>query len=225
MKPNIFRYVVRYDCESAPSLYEGFCVMPVCMSHIREPVEIDDWMIGFQSKTPNHVVYAMQVRETLSLVDYLKDKRFADSIPKPATSSENIHILDRKRQLEHKVSPAHIGPNYEEYIRSLTVLVSNKFWYFGANSQLISTDLTHLSPPHQGNIVHKNRRDTDLDRFKIWLSRWSMGIHGEPEEACVKLRDWLSALGANVDEIGANPNGKGFDPTDNGHPCSKLGGG
>ncbi|WLQ14301.1 hypothetical protein O5O45_31785 [Hahella aquimaris] len=193
MKPNIFRYVVREDYGSAPRPFDGYCTLAICKPPIRKTAEVSDWIIGLRSGAPSQVVYVMQVNEILTFGEYWKDKRFANRKPGVSPVPDNIYFLNRSGQLEQKENPIHNSGNYETDVRGINVLVSNKFWYFGANSQLLPTDLIHLTPYPRGYTVHKNRRETDIEFLKIWLTPWKDGVHGAPINSTDKLLGWLAA--------------------------------
>src|SRR5688572_13054765 len=74
--PRIFRYVVRYDAGTAPRPFDGVCSLAICKPAIRRSADVGDWIVGFRSRRPGEVVYAMQVTERVTFAEYWEDPRF-----------------------------------------------------------------------------------------------------------------------------------------------------
>jgi len=89
MTPRIFRYVVRYDSGVAPRPFDGWCSLAICKSKIRASARVGDWIIGFRTRSPGDVIYAMQVEEVLSFAEYWADKRFRNRRPGVTSTPDN----------------------------------------------------------------------------------------------------------------------------------------
>jgi hypothetical protein len=188
---NIFRYVVRYDGGSAPRPYGGVCSLAICKPMIRRTATIGDWIIGVRSKAPDRVVYVMQVSEVVPFDRYWSDPRFLERRAGASPVPDNIYRPNARGELVQAPNPIH---GHTETITDLSgrnVLVSKRFWYFGAESPQLPTDLIHLVPYPRGHSVHVNRRANDVENLELWIGTWPCGIHGVPIETTPELRDWL----------------------------------
>ena len=180
MSPQIYRYVVRHDAGTAPRPFGGMCSLAICKPRIRISAKVGDWIIGFRSRRPGEVVYAMQVTERMTLGAYWLDPRFEDRKPGNTPYPDNIYRPSKDGSLEQIQNPIH-GPHATDRDTSgRNVLLSDRYWYFGKSSVQISTDLIHLVHTTQGHVVHKGRRHADLEHLADWLHAWSGGIHGGP---------------------------------------------
>ena len=63
------------DSACAPNPYYGFCSLALCKNLIRKHAKINDYIIGFGSKTMgsfNKIIYIMKVTNKISYDDYNK---------------------------------------------------------------------------------------------------------------------------------------------------------
>lgn len=195
---NIFRYVVRYDGGSAPRPYGGICTLAICKPMIRRTATVGDWIIGVRSKAPDRVVYVMQVSEVLPFDRYWSDTRFKNRRAGASPVPDNIYLPNAHGELVQESNPIHGQDETRTDLSGRNVLIGKRFWYFGAESPMLPTDLIHLVPYPRGHSLHVNRRDGDVQNLELWLAGWPCGIHGIPIEATEELRGWLSTCGANV---------------------------
>lgn len=75
----LYSYVVARDYGFAPNPFYNACTLATCKPLIRRYANIGDWIVGTGSKRKdleNHLVFAMQVAETLSYDEYWADTRF-----------------------------------------------------------------------------------------------------------------------------------------------------
>ncbi|QKE40293.1 MAG: hypothetical protein HO274_02310 [Ferrovum myxofaciens] len=198
--PHIYRYVISHDGGSAPRPYGGFCTLAICKPRIRAVAEIDDWIIGFRSRSHTKVVYVMQVRESLPLGEYWSDMRFHDRRP-DATSPvpDNIYRPDGNGGLEWVQNNVHDCNEKPRDISGHNVLIGSRFWYFGSTSPTLPPELIHLIPYCRGHTVYKNRRHDDVENLERWLASWPCGIHGMPINACSELQARLTTTKATED--------------------------
>lgn len=183
MSQKIFRYVVRHDVGTAPRPFDGMCSLAICKPRIRVSAEVGDWIIGFRSRQPSQVIYAMQVTERMTLGAYWLDPRFENRKPANTPYPDNIYRPGNDGRLKQIQNPVHGQHDTDKDTGGRNVLLSDRYWYFGKNSVPIPTELIHLVHTTQGHVVHKRRRSTDIKHLAQWLSAWSVGIHGDPIDA------------------------------------------
>lgn len=189
VNPSIFRYVVRYDSGVAPRPFDGYCTLAICKPQIRARARKGDWVVGFRTRAPGEVIYAMLVEEVLTFAQYWADPRFRNRRPDATGTPDNIYRPARSETLEQVPNPVHDETATATDIGGRNVLVSRQFWYFGSNSPPISTELIHLVHAGRGHAVHKNRRPRDIDQLNAWLSAWQIGIHGSPVDPTLVNRE------------------------------------
>jgi hypothetical protein len=180
MPARIFRYVVRHDGGTAPRPFGSVCSLAICKPKIRASAAVGDWIIGFRSRVPGHVVYAMQVSERLPLGDYWKDSRFVDRRPGKSLFPDNIYRAGADGKLAQMPNDVHRSQEAERDISGKFVLLGSRYWYFGNASVPIPTELVHLTYSSVGHVVHKHRRLSDVEQLERWLDTWPPGRHGQP---------------------------------------------
>jgi hypothetical protein len=126
------------------------------------------------------VIYVMQVEEVLTFAAYWADKRFRNRRPGATSTPDNIYRPARDGILEQVPNHVHGAAETATDVGGRNVLVSQKFWYFGETSPMISTDLAHLIHACRGHAVDKSRRPDDVEHLINWLGAWDMGLHGNP---------------------------------------------
>ncbi len=182
----IYRYIVRTDRGTAPNPFDGYCTLAICKPKIRKTARVGDWVVGFRSRRRGEVLYAMQVAESLSFVEYWNDPRFrnrrpdrrkvpTDNIYRPASSSDpDAETYDWVPNSVHSATQA------RRDLSGKRVVVATKFWYFGDQSQPIPPELLHLAPVTQGHVVNLHGQPDDLTRLTNWLASYPQGVQGEP---------------------------------------------
>jgi len=180
----IYRYVVRVDTGSAPNPFGGWCTLAICKPRIRNLARRGDWVIGFRSRAPGSVIYVMQVQDMLTFAGFWNDDRFAAKKPNRCRSSDSIYRPDRTGGLTQVPNLVHSSGDVARDLASPNVLASRRFWYFGASSPDLSTDLVHLV--HSGiGETYKSRRGGDIELLEDWTSAWQVGVHGEPVDGAL----------------------------------------
>lgn len=179
----VFRYVVAYDYGTAPRPYGSLCTLAICKPKIRAAARPGDWVIGFRSRHPGDVIYAMQVGEVLGFAEYWADPRFADRRPGATSKPDNIYRPGPHGLLEQVSNDIHGPHDARRDLGGQRVLVSHRFWYFGRNSVPLPNHLMHLVHTTQGHAVYKNRKSSDVRAIREWLAAWPPGRHGPPVES------------------------------------------
>jgi hypothetical protein len=162
--PRLFSYVVDHDPGFSPNPFGGYCTLAHCKfsrsSRRRNIVELatkGDWVIGtggVSQKSSGHrtLIYAMKVTDKLTLQQYFNDERF------------------RGRADNHS----------EDAVRNdRFALISNDFFYFGANAVPIPAQFAGLEKKGPG---FRDRLDGPfITKLEEWLRKsFRSGIHGEP---------------------------------------------
>jgi hypothetical protein len=194
----LYSYVVARDFGFAPNPFHGFCTLATCKPNIRQTAQVGDWIIGTGSKTKGrdgHLIYAMQVAESLTFEQYWGDPRFAakrpdlrgsrkrafgDNIYHPAADGtwlqENSHHSLRDGSLNRR--------NVEHDTRVDRVLVGARFCYWGADGPEIprrfrdfdGVDICLGRQGHRCNFPPKL-----VEKFVAWLETiWDEGHVGRP---------------------------------------------
>ena len=69
------------DYGFAPNPFHGYCTLATCKPQIRRTAQLGDYVVGIGSVAQGrggHLVYCMQVEETLTFEDYWADNRFEE---------------------------------------------------------------------------------------------------------------------------------------------------
>ncbi|MGP1666038.1 MAG: hypothetical protein ACTS5I_09050, partial [Rhodanobacter sp.] len=176
----IFRYVVRYDGGTAPRPYGGVCSLAICKPRIRASAEVGDWIIGFRSRQPGEVLYAMEVTERLTLGEYWEDMRFRGRRPDATPKPDNMYRPAAGGELVQVPNDVHVPAQAAKDRSGRNVLLSDRFWYFGRETVPLPNHLMHLVHTTQGHAVHVNRRPDDVHQLRAWLASWPIGMLGAP---------------------------------------------
>lgn len=194
--PDIYRYIVSYDAGTAPNPFEGWCTLAICKPRIRKTAQVGDWVVGFRACNLGnvgtgfgHVLYAMQVEESLTFAEYWADKRFRlrrpssqnpgpDNFYRPTCSATGVETFEWVENTVHDIDAC------KRDLSGQKVLITRKFWYFGTQSaeqdRRLPMDLLHLSPTTQGHVVRKHRKPDDVRMLEAWLKNFPTGMSGEP---------------------------------------------
>jgi hypothetical protein len=202
----IHSYIVRYDSGFAPNPFYGFCTLATCKPDIRKHAQVGDWIVGTGSKQINrggHLVYAMQVAETLSFEAYSSDPRFERKKPRLAGSykmaaGDNIYeptaIPGRWRQLNSYHSKKDGNPNPDHIKRDTSVsrvLISPvpQFVYFGAEGPLVPHELSDAGVVFSGRGRKKITDQAVTTDFADWFGSLGVtGYQGRPHDMLKDLK-------------------------------------
>lgn len=187
---NLYSYIVRHDSGFAPNPFHGCCTLATCKPRIRKDAGIEDWVIGCGSADKKRgqggkLVYAMKVNETLTFLEYFKDKRFSCKKPnlrgsRKQTRGDNIYSkIDNVtwQQLNSVHSNKDGSPNTKHIARDTRidkVLISNHYVYFGKHGPTIPNCLNSggisLCHAGQGHRKFSTRHDNAMiEKFKKWF--------------------------------------------------------
>jgi hypothetical protein len=189
----VYSYVVRYDDGAAPNPFWQYCTLAICKPAIRRVAKRGDWVVGTGSKENvgnNRLIYAMKVTETLTIVEYEKDSRFACKIPTINNEikklGDNLYYVDAKGEMRQRFPSVH---SYEQAEKPETkrkdlngknVLISGSgsFWYFGKNAPKIPRSLMKIVKKGTG---HKWKFEEPLIAdFLNWIGQMKPGVYGDP---------------------------------------------
>lgn len=190
-------YIVAYDSGFAPNPFNGFCTLATCKPDIRQHALLGEWIIGTGSnrrgvRRGGFLVYAMQVRETLTFAEYWDDLRFTGKKPNLHGSyrmacGDNIYHPDGNggwKQLNSYHSKQN-GSAFQKHINRDTavdrVLISDNFVYFGAEGPEIPDHLKSAGLVLSGRGRKKITDTTVIGTFEHWLNDLSVkGYQGRP---------------------------------------------
>jgi hypothetical protein len=184
----LFTYKVKADRGTAPNPYGGVCSLAICKPKIRSAAKPGDIVVGFGCKNSSkqdeefRIVYVMQVRESIDWKAYIKrcEEQLCEKIPTGAEHpGDCIYKLDHPSVRCESWSMHTDGDYGKDVERGKRVLLSypDKFWYFGAGSQIElvlpkdfeGKNLQHISPMKQGH--RSDRNDDYRDQFVRWFNK------------------------------------------------------
>ncbi len=179
----LFSYSLRVDDGAAPNPYFGVCTLTICKPGIRKSAAVGDWVVGLGTKNPpsgigdlsHAVAYAMKISDVLSLEDYDKHclRELSGKIPKVSKSSTFTQLVgDCIYEFGKTGGPrqrrgVHNEGNRATDLAGKNSLLSDHFYYFGAQAIQLPDHLCSIAHPYQGYKVNAN----DKVRFKFveWL--------------------------------------------------------
>jgi len=171
----LYSYVVEHDTGYAPNPYFGLCTLCRCKfegrNNIVQSAKEGDWVIGTGGagkKSAGHgkLIYAMLVDKKLTREKYFSARRFAQK--KPVKTG----IYEQTRGDNER--PRNNCEKHEQF-----VLVSQHFYYFGANAIDIPRRFDHLEK--KGPWFRCDFDSAYIDRFVEWLQKaYAPGKHGDP---------------------------------------------
>ena len=193
--PKLHSYVVDRDYGFAPNPFHGFCTLATCKPIIRRVAQVGDWIVGTGSAHKNrrgHIVYAMQVSETMSFDQYWADPRFRAKRPNLRGSrkqafGDNIYHKDPKTDLWLQVDSHHCHDDGTPNPRNIAndtqtdrILTGEDFIYWGGCGPEIpnfnGVDICKKGPGHKSNFP-----DEVVQAFIEWVGSFQeKGFLGKP---------------------------------------------
>lgn len=195
----MYSYIITRDFGFAPNPFGGFCTLATCKPSIRKVTKIGDWVIATGPKTyyhrPGYLFFAMKVEEKLTYNKYWKDERF--QYKKPIFNGslklcfgDNIYFQNEESKIWHQQDSHHSldkgeinKRNLKNDTKSVFVLVSKKFYYFGkANIEIPSSFKNEVCNKRRFPL-YKVVKPEIAQKFIQWLeSHYETGIQDEPME-------------------------------------------
>jgi len=192
-----YSYKIEHDFGLAPNPFGGYCTLAVCKSDIRKnkKLRIGDWILGTGSAKLNklhQLIFAMQLEEKITLMQYWDDPRF--QFKKPVINGSLVQMYGDNFYHRDKITGEWIqgdsahssegGKLNADHLKTDTggenVLISKLFYYFGEKA--IKVPDAYLSICNEGrNIKSISIPMPIADDFISWLTNhYSKGIHGDP---------------------------------------------
>ncbi|MCY1292698.1 Nucleotide modification associated domain 2 [compost metagenome] len=180
----IYSYVITHDTGFAPNPFGGFCTLATCKPKIRCAAKIGDWLVGTSSTRTlgkGKVIYAARIDEILSLSDYGDDSRFSVKRPGIEGNSRHgdcIYYQDIANAWYQRRNIHHTKDHMKNDLSGKNVLISNLYWYFGANAPDLPENLREIIKAGPG---HKCTRSQEiLNSLIAWLKSKPEGNSGVP---------------------------------------------
>ncbi len=185
-------YIVKNDCGYAPNPWWGECTLAVCKPIIRKTAKIGDLIVGLTPRQlGNQLTYAMVVEEILTLGEYYLDLRFQGKKPDFQSDDVKAWMGDNfyeptaqgyvQRVSAHNVAGRDgdiLKQKKEADLSGVNVLISSLFFYFGQNSQPLSSELDFL----RIGRGHRLSGTKGILAFEKYAGKFlkTPGVHGEP---------------------------------------------
>ncbi|MDA2927899.1 hypothetical protein MYX78_11845 [Acidobacteria bacterium AH-259-G07] len=183
----LFSYIVARDYGFAPNPFFGVCTIATCKPTIRRVAQKGNWIVGTGSRgygLEGHLVYAMEVAETLAYDEYWEDLRFQLKKPNLRGSlkqayGDNIYHRNAKTGEWLQENSHHSLPdgrpnqeNVQHDTQTDRVLVGYEYVYWGGSGPLIPKrfrqyqgwDICCSGPGHKCNFPTKL-----LSSFFAWM--------------------------------------------------------
>ena len=206
-KPLLFSYRMTHDTGLAPNPFGGICTLALCKPVIRRVAEVGDWIVGTGSADydfENSVIYAMLVTNKMTFEQYDKlcteNDQFTIKIPhwednddrkKVGDCIYNYSMKDDKGRIPSLRKSVHEEINRETNLGGLNVLLSNHFYYFGKNPQLLPSNLQRIIKKGQGHRSTSN--EPFKDDFVKWIERFVNQKNNAIIEPFLKIDDQETA--------------------------------
>jgi len=179
----LYSYIVRTDSGFAPNPFGGYCTLACCKPQIRKHANIGDWVVGTGSKSTvgnEKMVYAMKITEKISFDKYASDRRFGYKIPSRGIIEErgdNIYFKDSDGDWKQRPS-YHTEKQMDADLRGEYVLISDHFFYFGANAVLVPERFRGTMSTGRW---YRRVFSPEVADFVGWLrATYSPGVLGKP---------------------------------------------
>lgn len=196
---NCFRYKLDHDYGFAPNPFHGTLSLATCKSQLRSNsnLHLGDWVVGLGSVSMgnlHHIIFVMQVDEIITFDQYWNDPRF-ECKKAVITGSlvqmygDNVYHTDMSKGRIIQEYCAHSktdgrtnGKHWRRDVSGKNVLLSNHFYYFGANAPLIPEEFKYIDNNSRAiKFWDLHDEDRKIDAFISWLEvTFGQGIHGDP---------------------------------------------
>lgn len=189
----LFTYRIPVDDGAAPNPFWGVCTLVICKPRIRSVAKVGDWVVGTGSANSpigdihNHVVYAMQVTEKMTMREYdqFTRKHLTRKIPKWNDRDPRRRLGDSIYDFNYDPPKVRTGvhdeQNRETDLGGRFALLSDNFYYFGDNPQPLPYELLGVIKRGRG---HRSKSNAPY---------------------VVPFLDWLFGLGFKPNRLYGNP--------------------
>lgn len=151
----LYIYVVDRDLGFAPNPFHGSCTLATCKPGIRKSATVGDWIMGVGGTRLNatgRCIYLMKVTEIITFDEYWKDSRFR--LKKPARNGSSVMMVGDNIYHRESINEPwiqedshHSNPdgttnevNLERDTKTINVLISSFFFYFGSEAPIVDLD-------------------------------------------------------------------------------------
>lgn len=176
INPNsfLYSYPITRDFGFAPNPFHGYCTLATCKPGIRKSAKVGDWVMGLGGSTLPSVkrkcIYLMKVTEKIDFSQYWSDGRFF--LKKPVRNGSRVQMLGDNiyhkdidgSWIQEDSHHSNSDGSMNEYNlnrdtgRCDKVLVSDSFFYFGADAVVI--DLESIGYNRIRNFKKSNLNDS-----------------------------------------------------------------
>jgi hypothetical protein len=164
--PRLFSYCIPFDDGAAPNPFWGVCTLNICKPVIRRNAKKGDWIVGTGSKKfgfENKVVYAMEITETLTMLQYYNYCKA--ELPKKIPNWRSRCYKERIGDCiyDFSIEPAgilksvHNEANRQRDLGGLFTLLSDHFYYFGDKPESLPEHLLQIVKQGQGHKSTANQ--------------------------------------------------------------------
>lgn len=189
-----FSYIVARDFGFAPNPFFGLCTLATCKGPIRKAARVNDWILGTAGSelpTKGRLVYAMQVCKKVSFNDYFSDDSYAKKKPVLNGSLKQTYGDNIYHQLLSgewvQADSHHSNPdgstnlhNLKRDTKSDSVLISDRFYYFGVKAPELPHPLA--DGLHSGIGFSYVAENIGAQIVNYLEQNYDYGFHGEPAQ-------------------------------------------
>jgi hypothetical protein len=190
----LYSYVVARDYGFAPNPFHGVCTLATCKPDIRERASRGDWVLGTGGADyglVGHLVWAMEVSDTMPFDQYWADRRFLAKRPNLNSSlmqafGDNIYHRERGRWRQENSHHSHPDgrpnpANIANDTKADRVLIGERYLYLGDAATKIPVSLRKKLCAVRG---YKSRFDPEfIAKVLDWIDSLQLeGVVGSPAE-------------------------------------------
>ena len=178
----LLSYIIDRDFGFAPNPFHGYCTLATCKPKTRSVASVDDWVLGIGGRNLHagykKLIFAMKITEKLTFNQYWNDARFQEKKPLLNGSlmqayGDNIYFNDGENWIQadshHSYDEGRV--NERNLVKDTScefVLISEYFYYFGAEFQLIPKRFDAYII--QGGSNHRRVNDTSIIQdISTWI--------------------------------------------------------
>ncbi len=190
----VYMYVVDRDFGFAPNPFHGLCTLATCKPRTRKGAKVGDWVIGMgggRLRATGKCLFAMRVSHLETFEGYwgnpiYKDKKPLRNGSRKMIVGDNIYWKEngewQQLNSHHSYPDGSPNPhNIKNDTKTDSVLISDYFFYFGANAveipQKILADLGYRNrQDHRKFFLHQARALVEYLERRFESNR----LYGDP---------------------------------------------